>query len=123
MTKKAKKAMAQEINRTFETAPETIAEQWWERLETFFHESGAGEQQDWQWKLEAAEGADLQDQQCYYDLSNLLTGNIRVYLKGRAAKLRGQRSEQIIRIDKGFIITPTVYENTACFRYAEPSEG
>lgn len=123
MTKKSKKAMAQEINRTFETAPETIAQQWWERLETFFHESEAGTQEEWQWKLDTPEGADTLDQQCYYDLSNLLTGNIRVYLKGSAAKMRGVGSEKIIRIEKGFIITPAVYDNTGCFRYAEPTEG
>jgi len=123
MTKKAKKAMAQEMNRTFEMVAETLPEQWHERLDAFFQESGAGATEMWQWGTDGSEAVDYYQVQGLYDLTNLLGGNIRVYLRGRAAKLRGQEGLRVIKIEDGFIISPVVYENDRCFRYAPPAEG
>ncbi|MEI7639618.1 MAG: hypothetical protein WCJ37_20045, partial [Syntrophus sp. (in: bacteria)] len=57
-----------------------------------------------------------------YDITNLVEGNIKVFLKGRAVKVRGQESK-VFKIEEGYIISPAVYENASCFRYALPTEG
>jgi hypothetical protein len=112
----------EDVDRVFEVAAEELPEKWKDKLEMFFEESEAGVHDHWHLKSEEVGGIDVYHTFGRYDITNLVAGNIKVFLKGRAVKVRGQES-QVFRIEEGYIISPAIYENASCFRYALPTEG
>ena len=111
-----------DVDRAFEMAAEDIPEKWKDKLEVFFEESEAGIHDHWHLKSEEVGGIDVYHNFGLYDITNLVEGNIKVFLKGRAVKVKGQEAK-VFRIEEGFILSPAVYENANCFRYALPTEG
>ena len=118
--RKAKKS--DDVDRTFEIASEELPEKWKDKLEVFFEENEAGIHDHWHLKSEEVGSIDVYHTFGRYDITNLVEGNIKVFLKGRAVKVRGQESK-VFRIEEGYIISPAIYENASCFRYALPTEG
>ncbi|MDI9570971.1 MAG: hypothetical protein QM278_09685 [Pseudomonadota bacterium] len=118
-TKKAKRK--DDVDRTFELTAEELPEKWKDKLESFFEETEAGIHDHWHLRSEEA-GIEASQAFGPFDITNLVEGNIKVFLKGRAMKMRIQES-RVFRIEEGYIISPAIYENTGCFRYALPAEG
>ncbi|HOF04443.1 MAG TPA: hypothetical protein PK175_08480 [Syntrophales bacterium] len=119
-TKKAKKV--EDVDRIFEMTAEELPEKWKDTLELFFEETEAGIHDHWHLRSDQVGSIDVYHTFGPYDITNLVEGNIKVFLKGRAIKVRGQEPK-VFRIEEGFIISPAVYDNTSCFRYALPTEG
>jgi hypothetical protein len=119
-TKKAKGIY--DVDRLFEMAAEELPEKWKDKLEVFFEESEAGIHDHWHLKSEEVGSIDVYHTFGQYDITNLVEGNIKVFLKGRAVKVQGQETK-VFKIEEGYIISPAVYENVNCFRYALPAEG
>jgi hypothetical protein len=118
--RKAKKS--EDVDRTFELAAEELPEKWKDKLEVFFEESEAGIHDHWHLKSDEVGSIDVYHTFGRYDITNLVEGNIKVFLKGKPVKVRGQEAK-VFRIEEGYIISPAVYENVSCFRYALPTEG
>jgi len=119
-TKKTKKRA--DVDRVFELTAEELPEKWKDKLESFFEETEAGIHDHWHLRSEEVGSIDVYHTFGQFDITNLIEGNIKVFLKGRAIKMRGQES-RVFRIEEGYIISPAIYENTSCFRYALPAEG
>jgi len=118
--KKAKRI--EDVDRMFEMAAEEIPEKWKDKLEGFFEETEAGVHDHWHLKSEEVGSIDVYHTFGPYDITNLVEGNIKVFLKGRAVKIKGQETK-VFKIEEGYILSPAVYENVNCFRYALPGEG
>jgi len=111
-----------DVDRVFEMTTEELPEKWKDKLEVFFEESEAGIHDHWHLKSEEVGSIDVYHTFGRYDITNLVEGNIKVFLKGRAVKVRGQETK-VFKIEEGYILSPAVYENASCFRYALPTEG
>jgi hypothetical protein len=118
--RKAKKS--EDVDRIFELAAEELPEKWKDKLEVFFEESEAGIHDHWHLKSDEVGSIDVYHTFGRYDITNLVEGNIKVFLKGKPVKVRGQETK-VFRIEEGYIISPAVYDNAGCFRYALPTEG
>jgi hypothetical protein len=111
-----------DVDRTFEVVSEELPEEWKDKLEAFFEESGAGIHDHWHLKSDEVGSIDVYHTFGRYDITNLVEGNIKVFIKGRPVKVRGQEAK-VLKIEEGYIISPAIYENASCFRYALPAEG
>ncbi len=111
-----------DVDRLFEMAAEDLPERWKDKLEIFFEETEAGIHDHWHLRSTEVGSIDVFHTFGPYDITNLVEGNIKVFLKGRAIKVR-EKEPKVFKIEEGYIISPAVYENTQCFRYALPTEG
>ncbi|HAJ28459.1 MAG TPA: hypothetical protein DCG53_14670 [Syntrophus sp. (in: bacteria)] len=111
-----------DVDRAFAMTTEELPEKWKDKLEVFFEESEAGIHDHWHLKSEEVGSIDVYHTFGRYDITNLVEGNIKVFLKGRAVKVRGQETK-VFKIEEGYILSPAIYENASCFRYALPMEG
>ncbi|MDD5168413.1 MAG: hypothetical protein PHN75_06320 [Syntrophales bacterium] len=108
MTKKARKAMSRQLDRTFDSAPDALQEEWDGWLNAF--------------SLGSEEGTTNEHEFDPYDVTNLFSGNIIVHAHGRVAGVNHKTKSATPKImKKKSGLYPVVYEQTACFRYALPS--
>ncbi len=113
---------AADVDRLFEMAAEDLPERWKDKLEIFFEETEAGIHDHWHLRSTEVGSIDVFHTFGPYDITNLVEGNIKVFLKGRAIKVR-EKEHKVFKIEEGYIISPAVYENVECFRYALPAES
>jgi len=113
---------AGDVDRLFEMAAEDLPERWKDKLEIFFEETEAGIHDHWHLRSTEVGSIDVFHTFGSYDITNLVEGNIKVFLKGRAIKVR-DKEPKVFKIEEGYIISPAVYENVECFRYALPADS
>ncbi|MDQ5985506.1 MAG: hypothetical protein CSYNP_01216 [Syntrophus sp. SKADARSKE-3] len=107
MTKNERKEMAQKLNREFLTEPELLPEKSSMQLGAF---STDGDEEVYN-----------EHQYDRYDVTNLFSGVWNISIKGRAVKAKGKTKLSGRKIKGGYVLSPVVYEQTACFRYAPPN--
>lgn len=107
MTKNERKEMAQKLNREFVTEPELLSEKGSMQLGAFSQDRDEEVYNEHQYDP--------------YDVTNLFSGAWNISIRGRAIKAKSKVKLAGRKIKKGYVLSPMVYEQTECFRYALPN--